>query len=176
MLGKGKEHRHAIPDALSRAPVDDQTSADVAIANDVEHFVRRLVVSRVIMAQSINSDTNSTHLVDPLLTSLREIGQADEYYLTVIKCIQHGFPSIHTDTTASTGKLQQLTKLRHNLTVDDNLVLYQARIVITTAARSDVLARLYASHQGIVRTKQGAPQTVYWPGLSNDIVNAIQSC
>ena len=56
---KGKEH--AIPDAFSRAPVDDPTSADVTITNDVEHFVRSVVVSRVIMAQSINGDTNSTH-------------------------------------------------------------------------------------------------------------------
>ena len=69
---KGKER--AIPDALSRAPVDDPTSADVTIANDVEHFVRSVVVSRVIMAQSINGDTNSTDLVDPLLISIREIG------------------------------------------------------------------------------------------------------
>ena len=168
---KGKEH--AIPDALSRAPVDDPTSADVTIANDVEHFVRSVVVSRVIMAQSINGDNNSTHLVDPLLISLREIGQADEHYRTLIKWIQHGFPSVHTDTM---GELQQFAKLRHNLTVDDNLVLYQARIVVPTAARSDILARLHASHQGMVRTKQRARQTVYWPGLSNDIVKVIQNC
>ena len=94
--GKGEEH--ATPDALYQAPVDDPTSADVTIANNVEHFVRSVVVSRVFMAQSINSDTNSTHLVDPLLTSLRERGQADEHYRTLIKWIQHGFPSAHTDT------------------------------------------------------------------------------
>ena len=74
------------------------------------------------------------------------------------------------------GELQQFAKLRHNLTVDDNLVLYQARIVVPTAARSDVLVRLHASHQGMVRTKQRARQTVYWPGLSNDIVKVIQNC
>ena len=168
---KGKEH--AIPDALSRAPVDDPTSADVTIANDVEHFVRSVVVSRVIMAQSINGDTNSTHLVDPLLSSLREIGQADEHYRTLIKWIQDCFPSVHTDTM---GELQQYDKLRHNLTVDDNLVLYQARIVVPTASRSDVLTRLHSSHRGMVRTKQRAWQTVYWPGLSNDIVKVIQNC
>ena len=82
---KGKEH--TIPDALSRAPVDDPTSANVIIANDVEHFVRNVVVSQVIMAQSMNGDTNSTDLLDPLLISLREIGQADEHYRTLIKWI-----------------------------------------------------------------------------------------
>ena len=80
--------------------MDDPTSADVTIANNVEHFVRSVVVSRVIMAQSINGDTNSTHFVDPLLNSLREIEQADEHYRTLIKWIQHDFPSVHTDTTA----------------------------------------------------------------------------
>ena len=91
----GKEH--AIPDSTSRAPVDDPTSADVTIANDVEHFGRIIVVSRVTMAQPFNGDTNSNHSFDPLLTSLREIGQADEHYLVLIKWIQHGFPSLHTD-------------------------------------------------------------------------------
>ena len=50
----------SILDTLSRAPVDDPTSANIAIADDVEHFIHRVVVSQVIMAQSINSDTNST--------------------------------------------------------------------------------------------------------------------
>ena len=125
--------------------MDDPTSADVTIANYVVHFVRSVGVSRVIMAQSINGDANSTHLIDPLLISLREIGQADEHYRTLIKWIQHGFPSVQTDTM---GELQQFAKLRHNLTVDDHLVLYQARIVVPTAARSDVLARLHGLSPG----------------------------
>ena len=114
---KGKEH--SIPEAFSRAPVDEPTSADVTIANNVEQFVRSLAVSRVIMAQYINGDTNSSHLVNPSLTTLREIGRADEHYRTLIKWIQHGFPSVHNDTM---GELQQLAKLRHNLTLDDNFV------------------------------------------------------
>ncbi len=42
--------------------------------------------------------------------------------------------------------------------------------------RREVLARLHDSHQGMVRTKERARLSVYWPGIDNDIDNAILSC
>ena len=42
--------------------------------------------------------------------------------------------------------------------------------------RREVLAQLHDSHQGMVRTKDRARLTVYWPGMDNDIDNTILSC
>lgn len=42
--------------------------------------------------------------------------------------------------------------------------------------RREVLAQLHDSHQGMVRTKDRARLTVYWPGMDNDRDNKILSC
>ena len=42
--------------------------------------------------------------------------------------------------------------------------------------RREVLEQLHDSHQGMVRTKDRARLTVYWPGMDNDIDNLILSC
>ena len=39
-----------------------------------------------------------------------------------------------------------------------------------------VLDNLYEAHQGVLRTKQRAQLTVYWPGIDNDIDNLILTC
>ena len=67
-------------------------------------------------------------------------------------------------------------KIRDELSVDDGLVLFGCRIVIPQSSRRDILLNLHAAHQGIVRMKRRARQTVYWPGLSNDIVAFVDSC
>ena len=42
--------------------------------------------------------------------------------------------------------------------------------------RQEMLAQLHESHQGLVRTKQRAQLTIYWPGIDNDIDNIILAC
>ena len=59
------------------------------------------------------------------------------------------------------GHVRQFWAMRNDLSVDDGLVLYGRRIIVPKAARADVLRRLHAAHQGIVRTKTRARQVVY---------------
>ena len=42
--------------------------------------------------------------------------------------------------------------------------------------RKAILDQLRTGHQGIVRTKQRARLTQYWPGIDNDIENVITAC
>ena len=49
-------------------------------------------------------------------------------------------------------------------------------IVIPLSARREVLQKLHAAHQGIVRTKRRAQKTVYWPGITNDVTMLVESC
>jgi len=55
-------------------------------------------------------------------------------------------------------------------------VFYGSRIVIPSASRRGILEKLHLSHQGIVRTKRRAQQSVYWPGISNDIMMLVERC
>ena len=66
--------------------------------------------------------------------------------------------------------------MRDELSIDDELILYGVRIIVPGLARKDVLEQLHTAHQGIERTKRRARQTVYWPGINNDITNTVASC
>ena len=54
-------------------------------------------------------------------------------------------------------------------------MLLDCRVVILKAMRNDVLKQLRASHQGQDRTLDRARQAVFWPGISNDVRNAMRS-
>ena len=64
--------------------------------------------------------------------------------------------------------------IRESLTVEEGLVFFGKRVLVPAAARRNVLAKLHAAHQGIVRTKQRARHTVYWPGINNDIILLVE--
>ncbi|KAF4530770.1 hypothetical protein B566_EDAN018722 [Ephemera danica] len=66
--------------------------------------------------------------------------------------------------------------VRHELTVQGDLLLYQSRIVVPQAARSDILDKLHQGHMGITKARNLAHQTVYWPGLSEAIKQKVNSC
>jgi transposase InsO family protein len=65
---------------------------------------------------------------------------------------------------------------RDQLAVCDNLLLYGSRLVIPADARQDILDKLHAGHLGITKTRELARQSVWWPGLSSQIADAVHRC
>ena len=66
--------------------------------------------------------------------------------------------------------------VREHLMVDNDLVMYGCHLLIPSEMRRQTLVHLHESQQGVVRTKQRALLTVYWPGIDNDIDNMIVAC
>ena len=75
-----------------------------------------------------------------------------------------------------TSAAKQFWNFRDELSIDDELILYGVRIIVPRQARKDVIQQLHTAHQGIKHTKRRARQTVYWPGINNDITNTVASC
>ena len=67
-------------------------------------------------------------------------------------------------------------KVKEELWTENKLVLKGNRIVIPAPMRQGVLKKLHVAHQGIERTLRRARQLVYWPGLTSDVKNMINSC
>ena len=151
---RGKQH--AIPDALSRAPVSAPTADDVAVVQSLELHVNAI---------SQASDLQLTHL--------REVAKADPEYSALVQMVTEGFPSQKSSIPAC---LLPYWKVKDGMCVDDGIVLKGAQLVIPQKARRDVLDRLHDAHQGIERTKRRARQIVWWPGISADITNTVRSC
>lgn len=58
----------------------------------------------------------------------------------------------------------------------DGLLLKDTRLVIPSAMRNDVLAKLHEGHQGVVKCKEPARQSVWWLGLSQQVNELVLNC
>ncbi|KAI9551307.1 hypothetical protein GHT06_002507 [Daphnia sinensis] len=178
-LQRIKERFHSIPDALSRAPVNDPSPDDEMANDDVQSFARRVVIRQVSSIQQATDEMEEdgidveSHLSDPMLDELRAVAASDSDYVELIAAISTGFRTPRNQTALG---VRQYWSVREELSVDDGLVLFGRRIVIPRPARRELIKKLHAAHQGIVRMKRRARQTVFWPGMSNDITLWVESC
>jgi hypothetical protein len=167
---RGKDH--AIPDALSRAPVADPMPDDMLIRSLDDQA--RVTIFNIVAAIESDEDVEpASHLPDPLLADLRSAASSDDEYCALIAAVQDVFPSRQEEWPIS---IRGFWKIRNDLWTDDGLVLYNSRIVIPPSKRAETLRKLHSAHQGIERTKRRARQLVYWPGLTSDITNMVRAC
>lgn len=157
--------KHAIPDALSRAPVDTPDRTDKEDEEESENHMRQIINIQEI----INSDEDQDFNINPL----ENMAKSDDSYQQLKDSVVKGFP---VDRKKSSSAILPYWNIRHSLSVDKELVLFGKRIVIPNNARKYVLKKLHSSHQGIEKTRRRARQVVYWPGINNDIATTVSSC
>lgn len=49
-------------------------------------------------------------------------------------------------------------------------------LVISSALQSEVLERIHDDRQGIIKFRERANMSVWWPGISCDIQNKVSNC
>ena len=155
---KGK--LHAIPDALSRAPVSKPTEYDEK--QGIHH-------TYVVLKTEIQADSSNQ-----ILDEIRNEAAKDQVYQKVVDFIQN------IDDYKSQDKLpldlRPYWKVRDHLSLDNGLVLNGNRILIPQALKKQTLTRLHDAHRGIEATKRRARQTVWWIGIENDIKTTVEGC
>ena len=107
------------------------------------------------------------------IQELRKQALEDGEYLQLREIILQGFPDHKSLLPDSCKKYWQA---RHSLTVDEGLIVHGCHLLIPSAMQKEILKELHKAHQGIVRTKQRACLSIYWPGMNNDIENIVTSC
>ena len=86
----------------------------------------------------------------------------------LIDTIQNGFLKTRSRTAF---EIREYREVKHRLSVDDWLVLFDQRIVIPTFQRAKVLRSFHSSHQGEVGMRARNNESVYWPGMNGSIHN-----
>ena len=153
---KGRDH--VLPDALSRAPVDQPTQEDIALSTETRAYVRGVVTQRA---------------GDMTLDELRVDARQDPTYIKLLGYVTKGFP---TDRNDIEPELLPYWKQRDDMYHDEELVLIGPRVVVPSAQRRKVLARLHDAHCGVEATKRRARQTVWWPSINSDITSTVKAC
>ena len=97
-----------------------------------------------------------------------------------------GFPK---EKKGMPSHLQEYWNLRNRLHIIDGVILLQDeetmrsdlvdhfnRVLVPQSFRSETLHSLHAAHQGISSMIERARSSVYWPGITNDIISLRHLC
>ena len=142
-------------DALSRLPLK-VSEADVPIPGDTVLMLLTLdhsdsVVSVAAIRNWLNKDRN--------LSKVREAVRQGDW-----KGVPNNPETAHYRPRS------------HELSVQDDCLLWGNRVVVPTAGREAVTRVLHEGHPGMSRMKALARGVVWWPGIDADLVNVVKRC
>ena len=107
------------------------------------------------------------------LWTMQQQTSNDESLHVLKEIIHNGWP----DNPRQVPKMiRQYWSCRHELSVDDGLVLFGDRIIIPQTMRSEVLQKLHYGHQGVNKCQLRAKSCVFWTGINKDIDDLISKC
>ena len=144
-----------IADLLSRKPLADKTS-------DTEEDVKYYALSVV----------SSIPVTTPKIQQIRELTAEDKILSRTMKYVMEGWLSIQEVPP----DLREMYSVRNCLTVIEELLFYNTRVVIPQALRPEMLIKLQTSHMGVTKTLLRAQQSMWYPRITVDIKNMIRQC
>lgn len=147
-----------IPDTLSRAPLPGRNPEDIELEEDTARYVQQVV-------QSLPASEHR-------LEEIRACQQNDEVCKQIIEFVANGWPP----KSQLRGVIKKYYPVASELSMAHGLLLRGSRIVIPSALQSEMLERVHAGHQGIVKCRERAHQSVWWPGLNSQLEDLVFSC
>lgn len=151
-------------DVYSRFPVSDPDQDDLLESADSHGLL--------LAASLPDLEDGVPILEDPHITGVREAASRSCEYQRLKVLIRRGFP----EKVQLDEDITPYWKIRHNLSIQDDLIFLGSRLLIPKILRPRALKSLHSAHQGITRTLQRARQAVFWPNITNHIYNIIKSC
>ncbi|KAK3918805.1 hypothetical protein KUF71_008053 [Frankliniella fusca] len=182
------------PKFVSNLVIREKSDGDLRICLDpefqprVEYLPGKLLhladlLSRNCLNDPVEDDPEMVEYVHEVVENIPMSSDMKERFLTETdkdaglsaakRFYQNGWPSTRDKVPL---EARQYWGIRNDLFVEDDLVILNDRIVVPEVLRPKVLKRLHAAHLGMDKTKSRARQSVYWPGLSNDIETLIREC
>lgn len=108
-----------------------------------------------------------------MLKQLKEMSQTDEVLQAIKKAHKSDWGK---QCSRLKEKLPKFWSVRHNISMQNDVLIMGDRIIIQEKLKSAVLQKLHNGHQVVQRTKAQARQVVFWPGMSKDIESMASKC
>ena len=144
-------------------------------------------LSRLMARKSVSKDVNkfneeteayvcssldSLPVSDVKLQQIIEAQDNDKVCKTIKQYCFENWPDRHLLPSA----IRPYWTDRAHLTVVQNVLLKDTRIVIPSSMRLEVLDKIHDAHMGINKCHERAKQAVWWPGLSKQIQDMVENC
>jgi hypothetical protein len=143
-------------DALSRAPLPENDH--VSFVQEADTHAQALFSCLPASKQKL-MEIADTQKSDAVLSDVR-------YY-----CSQ-GWPPYFSHNPI----LYPYWENRQHLTIVNDLLLYDDRIVIPQQMRLSMLDLIHQGHLGITKCRSRARECIWWPGLSSEIEQMVKKC
>ncbi|UYV83983.1 K02A2.6-like [Cordylochernes scorpioides] len=108
---------------------------------------------------------------DDILTKIFEAQQEDTTLKAVVNYLEQGWP----DKKMSQALLSYW-HVKDELGVQNGLLMRSCHLVIPASMKLEILDKLHAGHLGITKTRLRARETVWWPGISEEIAETVRKC
>ena len=145
-----------VADALSRIcmpQTDSREPQNLTVRTDI-HFISE--VPKPLRIQTIKTGTEN----DQTLVKLKEV-------------VYNGWPEYRKQCPQD---LWEYWTFRCEIVIEDGMILKGNRIIIPKSLRQQVLDAIHCGHQGENKCILLARESVFWPGITNDIRNLVKNC
>ena len=105
--------------------------------------------------------------------ALKETTSQDDVMKLLKEVIINGWPEKKDDVPV---QIAPYFSFRDELTVHDGLIMKGERIVIPKAERHRIKERIHSSHLGQGSALRRARECVYWPGMTDEIRQMVETC
>ena len=144
-------------DALSHAPIPGESEDE--LQEEVEAYVDHITMSTI-------PATNHR------LQEYRQAQKEDAECLKVRDYCQTHWPDKHSIESS----LKPYWKVRGSLTLCDDLLLYNSRIVVPPSLRRETMLKIHEGHQGVERCRERVRSSVWWPGVTSQVKQFVENC
>lgn len=149
-------------DGTSRNPVEpDDDETDVECETELVSEVSAMFQVKLQPLTSITFEL------------VKSASKDDKIIQQVIMQLISGFPE---DKSQVKDEIKQFWKYRDMLSIVDGVLLCDGAVVIPSKLRQAVLDILGSAHQGVQAMKDRAANTIFWPGIHDDISKFKKSC
>jgi len=146
----------ATADVLSRSPLRDRGQPEQE--EEINLYVNMII--------------SNLPALEKRLQEIREHQEQDEILSQVKIYCAKGWPDRSTIDRA----YLPYAHVEEELSVENGLLLKGCRIVIPKLLQTDILQKLHTGHQGIVKCRERAKQSVWWPGLCTQLQKVVEGC
>ena len=137
-------------DALSHAPMQGRSEEE--LQEEVEAYVDHVTMSSIAATTRQLEEYRQAQMEDT------ECSQVREYYQT-------HWPAKHSIESL----LKSYWKVRGLLTLCDDLLLYNSRIVVPPSLRRETMLKIHEGHQGAERCRERVRSSVWWPEVTSQM-------